>query len=159
VPFPGYAADGSAQGPFQASKAFLPALERARLAKIINVSSDMASIAGRWVQLGLWPRPPAVLTAMDLRQHRCNACYRISKAGVNQLTKTMAVDLSLESKVLALAVHPGFLPTRMTGYAGKDEMDSCMNALVETIERLGTAGGRELENGGYYRWDGQKMAY
>lgn len=37
----------SLQGPFLASKAFLPALSRAKTPKIINVSSDMASIEGK----------------------------------------------------------------------------------------------------------------
>ncbi|KAI1849677.1 hypothetical protein JX266_004626 [Neoarthrinium moseri] len=126
-------------GPFLASKAFLPALERAELPKIINVSSDMASIADN---VG------------------GNACYRISKAGVNQLTKTMAVDLTqANSKVLALAVHPGYVPTKMTGFYGEDEMETCMDSFVAVIERFGTADGDNLQHGGYYRWNGEKMEY
>ncbi|KAK0712712.1 hypothetical protein B0T26DRAFT_741712 [Lasiosphaeria miniovina] len=126
-------------GPFLASKAFLPALERAGQGKIVNVSSDMASIADNTGG---------------------NACYRVSKAGVNQLTKTMAVDLAkLGSKVLALAVHPGFVATKMTGYFGKDDMDECMAALADVIVRFGTADGAAIPHGGYVRWNGDIMAY
>lgn len=37
------------QGPFLASKAFLPALSLAKVGKIINITSDVASIAGKLV--------------------------------------------------------------------------------------------------------------
>lgn len=90
-----------------------------------------------------------------------NACYRISKTGLNQLTKTMALDLKkmLKSKVLTLAVHPGWLPTRMTGFYGEDDMDVCMSSLVDVIERFGTPEGENLPHGGYVKWNGEQMAY
>lgn len=127
-------------GPFLASKAFLPALSRAKTPKIINVSSDMASIEDN---VG------------------GNACYRISKAGVNQLTKTMSIDLVkfLDSSVQTLAVHPGYVATKMTGYYGEDDMETCMSSLVDTVLRFGTPAGHDLPNGGYVRWNGEKMAY
>lgn len=89
-----------------------------------------------------------------------NACYRVSKTAVNQLTKTMAIDLQkLGSKVIALAVHPGWVPTRMTDFKGGDDMEICMTALVETIERLGTSDGTEIENGSFVKWTGEAMEY
>lgn len=134
------------------------------------MSSDMASIAGRetptdpYGPLRTAPAPGSNPVANgEYRSDNTggNACYRISKAGLNQLTKTMAVDLarSAGSKVLALAVHPGFVPTKMTGYHGEDDMDTCMSSLVEVIVKFGTPDGQELRNGGYYRWNGQRMEY
>ena len=39
-------------------------------------------------------------------------------------------------------------------------METCMNGLVRTVERFGVEGeGDGLENGGYVRWDGERMAY
>ena len=29
-----------------------------------------------------------------------------------------------------LAVHPGYLPTKMTGFYGTDDMEKCMRGLV-----------------------------
>ncbi|KAK3325072.1 hypothetical protein B0H66DRAFT_547347 [Apodospora peruviana] len=122
-------------GPFLASKTFLPALEKAEQGKIITMSSDFASIADNTGG---------------------NVCYRLSKAGVNQLTKNMAIDLGkLGSKVLTLAVHPGYVATKMTGYYGEDDMETCMSSLVETIERLG----KDIPTGSYVRWSGDIMAY
>ncbi|KAK3385366.1 hypothetical protein B0H63DRAFT_510199 [Podospora didyma] len=93
-------------GPFLAAKAFLLALERAGRGKIITVSSDYASTADNTGG---------------------NACYRISKTGVNQLTKTMAAGLAkLGSKV-------------MTGFYGEDNMEECMNGLADIVARFGTA--------------------
>ncbi|TLD24546.1 NAD(P)-binding protein [Venturia nashicola] len=124
-------------GPFTVSKAFLPSLSLSPSAKVINISSDFASIAGG------------------------NASYRISKAGVNQLTKNMAVDLEKSGKtnIKTLAVHPGYVATKMTGYIGEDDMETCMSSLVKVIERFGTEAGEDLPNGGYVRWNGEVMAY
>ncbi|KAK5656993.1 hypothetical protein OQA88_3516 [Cercophora sp. LCS_1] len=125
-------------GPFLASKAFLPALEKANRGVIINVSSDFASIEDNTGG---------------------NASYRISKTGVNQLTKTMAVDLlKAGSNVVTLAVHPGYVATKMTGYYGEDNMETCMSSLAETIERFGTAV-NDVLSGSYVKWDGQPMAF
>ncbi|KAF6822370.1 short chain dehydrogenase [Colletotrichum plurivorum] len=123
-------------GPFMASKAFLPALSRADHPKIITMSSDMASIKDN---------------------KGGNISYRISKAGVNQLTKTMAVDLQKAgSRVEALAVHPGWVPTKMAGFYGEDDMDTCMSALVDTMCRFGGES-EGIPNGAYVRWDGEPM--
>jgi NAD(P)-dependent dehydrogenase (short-subunit alcohol dehydrogenase family) len=153
------------------SKAFMPALSAASgNGKIITMSSDFASVSGRpTYHLGFHGRGLSMHTFSKylLTVARCtvdntggNACYRISKASVNQLTKTMSVDLAKQkSKVSCLAVHPGYVPTKMTGFYGEDDMDTCMTALVETIHRFGTVAGEDLPNGGYVRWDGKPMAY
>jgi NAD(P)-dependent dehydrogenase (short-subunit alcohol dehydrogenase family) len=79
----------------------------------------------------------------------------------------MAVDLDLEKQqsdaaakeVLALAVHPGYVATKMTGFYGEDDMDTCMSSLVSVVERFGTPDGNDIPNGGYVRWNGEIMAY
>ncbi|KAF2114212.1 hypothetical protein BDV96DRAFT_577765 [Lophiotrema nucula] len=126
-------------GPFVACKAFLPALQRVEKSKIITMSSNMASIADN--------------------DNGGNLCYRLSKTAVNQLTKTMAVDLAnIGSKTMTLAVHPGYVATKMNDYYGEDDMEECMSALVETIEIFGTAQGADIPNGGYVNWGGKSMS-
>jgi NAD(P)-dependent dehydrogenase (short-subunit alcohol dehydrogenase family) len=73
----------------------------------------------------------------------------------------MAVDLDKlgNRNVQTLAVHPGYVATKMTGYYGEDDMDTCMSGLVKTIERFGTDLGNDIPNGGYVRWNGELMPY
>lgn len=73
----------------------------------------------------------------------------------------MAVDFDkLGNKTIrTLAVHPGYLPTKMTGFYGPDDMETCMGSLVGVIERFGTDEGKDIPNGGYVRWNGEVMAY
>lgn len=88
-----------------------------------------------------------------------NICYRLSKTAVNQLTKTVAVDLTkMESKVITLAIHPGYLPTKMNDYYGENDMEECINGITKTIEAFGTAGGASIPNGGYVDWNGKVLA-
>lgn len=88
-----------------------------------------------------------------------NLCYRLSKTAVNQLTMTMAADLrKMGSSTITLAVHPGYLATKMNDYYGEDDMEECVNNIVETIERFGTAKGASIPNGGYVNWRGDVLA-
>jgi NAD(P)-dependent dehydrogenase (short-subunit alcohol dehydrogenase family) len=73
----------------------------------------------------------------------------------------MAVDLGKlgTTSIRTLAVHPGSLATKMTGYYGEDDMETCISSLVGVIERFGTEAGNDLPNGGYVRWSGQVIPY
>ena len=128
-------------GPFLTTKHFLPALSKSALGKVINISSDFASIADN--------------------DTGGNLCYRLSKCALNQLSKTTAMDLQrLAPSVIALAVHPGYVPTKMTGLYGEEDMDECMTGLVDVLERFGQKGEEmTLPNGSYVRWNGQRMEY
>jgi NAD(P)-dependent dehydrogenase (short-subunit alcohol dehydrogenase family) len=73
----------------------------------------------------------------------------------------MAADLDKlgTSNIQTLAVHPGYVATKMTGYYGEDDMETCMEGLVKLIERFGTELGKDIPNGGYVRWSGEVMPY
>ena len=137
-----------------ACKAFLPALQKAKQGKIINMSSDMASISGKRIHCR---RIVANTLADNLKGG--NICYRLSKTAVNQLTKTVAEDLAkLGSKIITLAIHPGYLPTKMNDYYGEDDMDECLSGMVKTIEAFGTVEATNIPNGGYVDWNGKVLA-
>ena len=73
----------------------------------------------------------------------------------------MAEDLTKLGKttIRTLAVHPGWLPTRMTGFYGEDNIETCMTSVVDLIERIGTENDGGIPNGAYVRWNGERMAY
>lgn len=77
------------------------------------------------------------------------------------MTRNIALDLEKlgTTNIKTLAVHPGYVATKMTGYIGEDDMETCMSSLVKVIERFGTEAGKDLPNGGYVRWNGEIMAY
>lgn len=71
----------------------------------------------------------------------------------------MAADLSkMGSSIITLAVHPGYVATKMNNYYGEDDMEECMSDLIETIEIFGTDQGSDIPNGGYVNWSGHVLA-
>jgi len=51
--------------------------------------------------------------------------YRLSRTALNQLTVSLPRSLASEgSNVIVHAIHPGYIPTTMTGFIGLDDMDT-----------------------------------
>lgn len=100
-----------------------------------------------------------ILTAID--NIGGNVCYRLAKCALNNLTKTQAEDLKkVAPNIITLAVHPGYVATKMTDFYGEDDMEECMDGFVRIVETFGTKGTEEkFPNGGYVRWNGEKMNY
>ena len=118
----------------------------------------MASISGTYDVL--YPNIfSTILTTID--NIGGNACYRLAKCALNNLTKTQAEDLKkIAPNVVTLAIHPGYVATKMTGFYGEDDMEECMTGFVRIVENFGQKGQEEkLPNGGYVRWNGEKMNY
>ena len=118
----------------------------------------MASISGTYDVL--YPNiSSTILTTID--NIGGNACYRLAKCALNNLTKTQAEDLKkIAPNVVTLAIHPGYVATKMTGFYGEDDMEECMTGFVRIVENFGQKGQEEkLPNGGYVRWNGEKMNY
>lgn len=118
-------------GAFLVTRALLPLLRQGRRKLIVNVGSELASIGsnatgGRYA-------------------------YRCSKAGLNMLTKCLAVDLQTEG-FTCVVYEPGWVKTTMGGAAAPIEPQEAAKLLVDFV--LGAdsfvngkffgAGGREL---------------
>ncbi|WKY04015.1 hypothetical protein Q1695_005192 [Nippostrongylus brasiliensis] len=124
------------------SQTFLPLLRKASSntsddhwgvdrAAIVNISSFWASI-------------------------RCNEdgsgelgslAYKISKAALNQLGKTMSIDLE-DDKILIAQFCPGWVQTEMGNMGGRTAditVEESASALVKSISNL-----KKENNGGYY---------
>ncbi|KAK4141375.1 NAD(P)-binding protein [Dichotomopilus funicola] len=105
-----------AVGPLLTIKHFLPKLEQAPGAKIVNISSAFGSISTN--SFGTF------------------MAYRIAKAALNQGAVTMGREWDKEGrKVTMICVEPGFLSTRLTGWDGVDNMDKGMNSRSSRLER------------------------
>lgn len=79
--------------------------------------------------------------------------YRASKAALNAVGKSLAVDL--KPKGIAVAqLHPGFVQTRMVGFNGDISPAEAAAGLVQRIDEL------NLENtGGFWHSNGQSLPW
>lgn len=80
--------------PLKMAEAFIHNLERGSRKLIVNVSSKMGSMADN--------------------TSGGSYIYRSSKAGLNAVTKSLAIDLA-PKKITCIAVHPGWVKTDMGG--------------------------------------------
>ncbi|KAH6612293.1 hypothetical protein B0J18DRAFT_474119 [Chaetomium sp. MPI-SDFR-AT-0129] len=124
-----------AVGPLLTIKHFLPKLEQAPGAKIVNISSAFGSISTN-----------SFGTCM---------AYRIAKAALNQGAVTMAREWEKEGrKVTMICVEPGFLSTRLTGWDGVDDMDTSIAGLMKLFKNI-----TPEDNGGFFLWDGSRISF
>ncbi|KAK0739297.1 hypothetical protein B0T21DRAFT_346622 [Apiosordaria backusii] len=95
-----------AVGPYLATKHFLPKLQNGRQPTVANISSEFGCVTPneRGGFLG----------------------YRMAKAALNQQTKT-----STDTKVIFLALEPGYIATRLTGWKGEDDMKTSVREMVD----------------------------
>lgn len=157
------------QGPFLTSKHLSRSLRASPWGgRILNISSDAASLS---------------------TNTGGNLPHRLSKTALNQLTATIAAEGSRPSlfeddyllpddggrvvgagniianggggSLTAISVHPGH-----ADYREREEMERCVEGIARLVERLCESDdgskrgrGRELESGGFYRWDGTKLAF
>ncbi|MGI5170609.1 SDR family oxidoreductase [Spirillospora sp. CA-253888] len=82
----------NALGPLEMARALLPALRRGSGRTIVNVSGLMGS--------------------MGLNEDGGNYAYRASKAALNAISRSLALDLA-EDGIAVICLHPGWLDTDM----------------------------------------------
>lgn len=81
--------------------------------------------------------------------------YKVSKTALNQVTKSLGMQMKMtNSKVIVAGIHPGWLPTRLTGMTGLDEMDVQIPKIVNTIESI-----EDKHNGGFMNAEGNIMDF
>jgi NAD(P)-dependent dehydrogenase (short-subunit alcohol dehydrogenase family) len=79
--------------------------------------------------------------------------YRMSKAAVNMLGKTLAVDLKPRDISVAL-MHPGYVKTKMTQQQGEITPDVSAQGLIKIMDNL------SLEtSGGFWHTNGEKLPW
>ena len=104
----------NAVGTLRVTRALLPRLREGKGKKIVNLTSKLGSIAeatgGRYA-------------------------YRLSKAALNMATKLLAEDLRGEG-FRTVAVHPGWVQTRMGGSAAPVPPEQSVRGMLRIIDGL-----------------------
>jgi len=79
--------------------------------------------------------------------------YRASKAALNSIGKSLAIDLKPKGIAVAL-LHPGFVQTRMVGFNGDITPEQAAQGLTQRIEEL------TLDNsGGFWHSNGEVLPW
>ena len=130
----------NAIGPALLMKHFLPLLPRQGRAVFASLSARVGSIGDN--RLGGW------------------YSYRASKAALNQLIHTAAIELArTHPEAVCVALHPGTVETRLSApfvREGQPSLSSTRAAkhLLRVIARL-----RSADSGGFFDWSGKPIPW
>jgi NAD(P)-dependent dehydrogenase (short-subunit alcohol dehydrogenase family) len=81
--------------------------------------------------------------------------YRVAKAAANQVTVTFAREWIQEGRnIVVIAMEPGFVATRLTGWDYVDDMDTCIAGIIEVMEAL-----KQENNERFLKCDGSSICY
>lgn len=123
----------NATSPVIVAKALLPALRAGSRRLIVNVSTQLASIANN--------------------SGGSSYAYRASKTALNQLTVCMANELRTEGFTV-VAMHPGWVKTDMGGPKAPLSPEQAVGHILATIDRLTPA-----DSGRFLNYDGAPMPW
>ncbi|MBU6373142.1 MAG: SDR family oxidoreductase [Alphaproteobacteria bacterium] len=79
--------------------------------------------------------------------------YRASKAALNMITKALATDLRARG-VTVLALHPGWVRTRMGGANAPVDVDACVAGQQAIFDGAGPA-----DSGKFFNYDGKPIPW
>ena len=120
-------------GAYRVSEAFLPHLRRGAARKLVTLSSRMGS--------------------MGANTSGGEYVYRSSKAAVNAVMRSLAVDLAPEKFIVAV-LHPGWVRADMGGRAATLDVETSARGLAEVILGL-----TPDQSGGFFNYDGAPLVW
>jgi len=125
--------DVNTLGPMRVTEAFLPNVEKGVQKKIVTITSKMGSI--------------------DDNGSGGSYAYRSSKAAVNMVVKSLAIDLA-PGGITCVVVHPGWVRTDMGGPAGLISPQESIAGIRKLIAGLGPA-----DAGKFFNYDGKVIPW
>jgi len=79
--------------------------------------------------------------------------YRSSKAAVNIVVRSMAIDLK-ERGITAVVIHPGWVRTEMGGAAAPLTVERSVTGIRQVLDRCGPS-----QSGRFLGWDGSEIPW
>lgn len=79
--------------------------------------------------------------------------YRMSKAAVNMMGKSLAMDLKPQG-ITVLLLHPGFVKTKMTGHQGDITAEQSASRMIELVMKKGIS-----ETGTFWHSNGEPLPW
>lgn len=95
----------------------------------------------------------SMLGSMALNTSGGLYAYRASKAGVNAIMKSMAIDLA-ERNIIAVPMHPGWVRTDMGGQGADIDIQTSVSGIKSVIDRL-----TPEDSGKFFAYDGSEMPW
>lgn len=120
-------------GPMKMAEAFVEHVARSGQRKIVTLSSMVGS--------------------MSLNRSGGLYGYRASKAAVNAVMRSMAIDLA-QRGITAAALHPGWVRTAMGGPGAQIDVTTSVAGMRRVIENL-----TPQDAEGILAWDGSRLPY
>ncbi|HLP80596.1 MAG TPA: SDR family NAD(P)-dependent oxidoreductase, partial [Nitrosomonas sp.] len=115
--------------PLKMAEAFIQQVARSRRKTIITLTSKMGSVADN--------------------RGGGSYIYRSSKSAVNNVMKSLSIDLS-SRQITAVLLHPGWVRTDMGGPNGLISAQQSVTGMRQVIDTL-----RFEDSGQFYAYDGQ----
>jgi NAD(P)-dependent dehydrogenase (short-subunit alcohol dehydrogenase family) len=125
--------DVNVMGPARVTEAFLQRVARSSRRTIATITSGMGSLADN-TSGGYIP-------------------YRTSKAAVNMVMRSAAVDLVRE-RITCVVINPGWVKTDMGGRGATLTPEQSISAMRRLIEKLGPK-----DSGKFYNYDGREYPW
>lgn len=120
-------------GPVRVTQALAPNLRLSEHRRIINITTNLSSIADN-TDGGFYG-------------------YRESKAALNMFTKSLAAELGPEG-FICIVMHPGWVQTDLGGPQAPLQVEESARGIRAVVEGLTPA-----DNGTFRTWDGDGMAW
>jgi NAD(P)-dependent dehydrogenase (short-subunit alcohol dehydrogenase family) len=121
----------NALGPMRVTLAFFKLLDKAAHPVVVNITSQMGSIADN-NSGGFYG-------------------YRMSKAALNMFTKSLSIDLP---KATVLSLHPGWVKTDMGGNGAQLETKDSVTGLLKVIREC-----TSRDSGNFLNFRGDQLAW
>ncbi|HEX4046026.1 MAG TPA: SDR family oxidoreductase [Gammaproteobacteria bacterium] len=120
-------------GPALLTQTLLDQVAKSKLKLIVNISSSMGSISAN-TEGGYY-------------------LYRASKAGLNAITKSLAVDLK-EKNITVIAIHPGWVKTDMGGEHALISPEQSVAGIRQVLEKITLQ-----DTGAFIKYNGDRLAW
>lgn len=123
----------NAVGPLRLIEALLPALRRGEYPTVVSLTSRVGSIQDN--------------------TSGGSYAYRASKAALNAITKSLAIDLA-EEGFTCVVLHPGWVQTDMGGTSAPLPTDQSVAGMLRVLEGLS-----QEDSGGFFDYTGESLPW